>query len=128
MSVENLKRCSGCKCTLSVSDNFEKNRKGELYKTCNICRGKGRDYDKTFREKHYTEQRVCDKCGNKYSVKSGLSTHQRTWLCVKIGLGRESNLDDFYRWILDNRHDLLHIYKQKVPSVESYSMHKEDKQ
>ena len=32
MSVENLKRCSNCKCSRSVSDHFEKNRKGELSK------------------------------------------------------------------------------------------------
>ena len=128
MSVDNLKTCSNCKCTLAVADYFEKKRKGEIYKTCNTCRGKFRQYDKTFREKHFSEYRVCEKCGNKYSVNGGLSTHQRTWLCAKSGLGRETSLDDFYRWILDHRNDLLHVYKQKVPSAESYFMQQEDKQ
>ena len=128
MSVENLKRCSNCKCTLAVADYFEKNRKGELYKTCNTCRGKFRQYDKTFREKHFSEYRVCEKCGNKYSVNGGLSTHQRTWLCAKSELGRDTNLDDFYKWLLDNKDNLLSMYQSKVPFAEAWFMQKEDKQ
>ena len=128
MSVDNLRRCSNCKCTLAVADYFEKNRKGELYKTCNTCRCKFREYDKTFREKHYMEYRVCDKCGNRYSVNHGLSNHQRTWLCAKSELSRESTLDDFYKWILDNKDNLLYMYKQKVPCAEAYFMKLEDKQ
>ena len=74
------------------------------------------------------ENRVCDKCGNKYSVISGLSTHQRTWLCVKSELGREPDLEDFYRWVLDNQDNLLSMYKHTVPTAESYFIQKEDKQ
>ena len=44
MSVElcDLKRCSRCGCTLLLK-YFEKNRKGELFKTCNGCRGKHKE-------------------------------------------------------------------------------------
>ena len=44
MSVEQceLKKCSRCGCTLLLK-YFETNRKGELYKTCNICRIKHRE-------------------------------------------------------------------------------------
>ena len=37
-----LKTCSRCRCTLMLSEYFEKNRKGEYYKLCNGCRGRGR--------------------------------------------------------------------------------------
>ena len=128
MSVENLRRCSNCKCTLAVADYFERNRKGELYKTCNTCRGRFRKHNENFRENHYNDSRVCNKCGNQYRVNSGLSTHQRTWLCAKSELSREATLDDFYRWILDNRDNLLSIYKQKVPSAEAYFRKQEEQQ
>ena len=122
-----VKQCSRCKCTLMVDKYFETNRKGELYKLCNGCRRRGRTNNEQFREKYYWEYKVCDKCGNKYNVPHGLSNHQRTWLCAKSELSREATLDEFYRWILDNRDNLLSIYKQKVPSAEAYFMKKEDK-
>ena len=97
MSVEpnSVKQCSRCRCTLLLDQYFEKNRKGEYFKLCNSCRGRGRTENEQFREKHYNEYRVCDKCGNNYSVNGGRSTHQRTWYCFKKQLGRESNDDDF---------------------------------
>lgn len=36
------KKCSCCKCTLLIETYFEKNRKGEYYKTCNGCRARQR--------------------------------------------------------------------------------------
>ena len=123
-----VKQCSRCKCTLMVDKYFETNRKGELYKLCNGCRGKWREYGDKFRETHYWEYKVCEKCGNNYSVNGGLSTHQRTWACAKSELGRETNLDDFYMWILDNKDNLLSIYKQQVPSAEAYFLKQRNKQ
>ena len=123
-----LKTCSRCRCTLLLSDYFEKNRKGEYYKLCNGCRSRGRIADERFRKNHYKEFIVCEKCNNKYSVNRGLSTHQRTWLCSQSSLGREPNLEDFYKWVLDNRDNLLPMYKHAVPTAESYFMQKEDKQ
>ena len=38
----NLKQCSRCHSNILL-DFFEKNRKGELFKTCNSCRGISRD-------------------------------------------------------------------------------------
>ena len=111
-----------------LSEYFEKNRKGEYYKLCNGCRGRGRTNNERFREKHYSHYNVCEKCNNTYSVNRGLSTHQRTWLCAKSGLGRESNLEDFYRWVLDNQDNLLSMYKHAVPTAETYFMQREDKQ
>ena len=129
MSVEicNLKRCSRCGCTLLLK-YFKTNRKGELFKLCNGCRNRARTNSEQFRENHFMEYNVCNKCNNMYSVNRGLSTHQRTWLCAKSGLGREPNSEDFYRWILDNRDNLLSMYKHAVPTAESYFMQKEDKQ
>ena len=123
-----LKTCSRCRCTLMLSEYFEKNRKGEYYKLCNGCRGRGRTNNEQFREKHYSDYNVCEKCNNKYSVNRGLSTHQRTWFCAKSGLGREPNLEDFYRCVLDNRDNLLSMYKHAVPTAETYFMQREDKQ
>ena len=123
-----LKTCSRCRCTLVLVEYFEKNRKGEYYKLCNGCRGRGRTDNEQFRERHYWDYGLCDKCGNKYSVNRGLSTHQRTWLCAKSELGRDTNLDDFYKWILDNKDNLLSMYQSKVPSAEAWFMQKEDKQ
>ena len=65
---------------------------------------------------------------NRYSVHGGLSTHQRTWLCAKSGLGRDTNLDDFYKLILNNQNNLLSMYQHKVPSAEAYFMKLENKQ
>jgi hypothetical protein len=46
MSADNsgLKRCSKCGCTILLK-YFSENRKGELFKTCDKCREKGRKYD-----------------------------------------------------------------------------------
>lgn len=41
----NLQKCSRCTSTVLVEGNFDKNRKGELFKTCNRCRKKS-DYSK----------------------------------------------------------------------------------
>ena len=92
-----------------------------------------------LREKHLNEYGVCEKCNNKQNVNRELSTHQRTpkapqteglgtWLCAKSGLGREPNLEDFYRWVLDNQDNLLSMYKHAVPTADTYFMQREDKQ
>ena len=87
----------------------------------------GKKYGETSREEHYWETRLCDKCGNTYSVNQGLSTHQRSWGCAKSELGREATNEDFYRWILENKDNLLYGLKQFIPSAETYFMKLEDK-
>ena len=116
MSVENLKRCSNCKCTLSVSDNFEKNRKGELFKTCNGCRSKGR-----------TNKKVCDRCGKEYRVDTGIQAHQKSWGCVESTWNAGGSDEDFYKWILENRNHLKLGLDAWVPFCEKYFMQREDK-
>ena len=50
----NLKQCSRCHSNILL-EFFEKNRKGELYKTCNSCRGINRDAIKKYRENNAEE-------------------------------------------------------------------------
>ena len=50
----NLKQCSRCHSNILL-EFFEKNRKGELYKTCNSCRGINRDANKKYRENNTEE-------------------------------------------------------------------------
>ena len=50
----NLKQCSRCHSNILL-DFFEKNRKGELYKTCNSCRGINRDAIKKYGENNAEE-------------------------------------------------------------------------
>ena len=45
----NLKQCSRCHSNILL-DLFEKNRKGELYKTCNSCRDINRNKYNQYRE------------------------------------------------------------------------------
>jgi hypothetical protein len=45
----NLKQCSRCHSNIFLYF-FEKNRKGELYKTCNSCRDINRNANKKYRE------------------------------------------------------------------------------
>ena len=46
----NFKKCSRCHSNILL-DFFEKNRKGELYKTCNNCRNKFKQYYENNTEK-----------------------------------------------------------------------------
>ena len=74
-----LKQCSRChsNCTL---EHYEKNRKGEWFKLCNNCRGKGKDYKdghkneikdnrQQYREtKHYFIHEISEcPCGSTYT-------------------------------------------------------------
>ena len=76
-----LKRCSRCGCTLLLK-YFETNRKGELFKLCNGCRGKGdtnaaketKAYKKAL-EPPKDKTKIC-KCGCVLS--KDLSAHLRT--------------------------------------------------
>ena len=45
----NLKQCSRCPSNILL-EFFERNRKGELYKTCNSCRDINRNAFKQYRE------------------------------------------------------------------------------
>lgn len=45
-----LRKCVHCKCKLLLHTYFEKNRKGEWYRTCNGCREKARIQSKAYRE------------------------------------------------------------------------------
>ena len=120
MSAANtqVKRCSTCKCTLLLDQYFEINRKGEHYKTCNGCRGKGREDSEKYREKHYDDVKVCDKCGYEVKFNKSLGTHQRTWLCYRRANGIQGFAsDEFAQWISDNRNNLLSRYKADLPSV-----------
>ena len=53
----NLKKCSRCHSNILL-EFFEKNRKGELYKTCNSCRGINRDAIKKYRENNTETENV----------------------------------------------------------------------
>ena len=53
----NLKQCSRCHSNILL-DFFEKNRKGELYKTCNSCRGINRDAHKQYRDNNTEKESV----------------------------------------------------------------------
>ena len=84
MSVEicDLKRCSRCGCTLLLK-YFETNRKGDLFKLCNGCRGKG-DTNAAKETKAYKkaleppkEKTMICRCGCVIS-KDHISAHLRT--------------------------------------------------
>ena len=50
--TEKNRKCSSCAATQLLDASFEKNRKGEYFKTCNYCRNKNRDKAKEYnREK-----------------------------------------------------------------------------
>ena len=62
MSGENsdLKTCSRCRCTI-LESFFSKNRKGDLFKTCDTCRGKRKK--KNQEEEDYVKP--CEWCEQK---------------------------------------------------------------
>ena len=99
MSVEicDLKRCSRCGCTLLLK-YFETNRKGELFKLCNGCRGKG-DTNAAKETKAYKkaleppkEKTMICRCGCVIS-KDHISTHLRTQKHKKWSEWVEQGLD-----------------------------------
>ena len=49
VDIENRK-CSSCKCMLPTEQHFEKNRKGDYFKSCTPCRVKARVQSKIYRE------------------------------------------------------------------------------
>ena len=53
----NLKKCSRCHSNILL-DFFEKNRKGELYKTCNNCRDINRKQVKQYRDNNTETENV----------------------------------------------------------------------
>ena len=73
MSVENLKRCSNCKCTLLLK-YFETNKKGELFKTCNNCRKRV----ETSRGRTYTDYTFQCECGESMSEPFQYKKHVQT--------------------------------------------------
>ena len=117
MSATNtqVKRCSKCKCTLLLDKYFEINCKGEYYKTCNGCRVRGREDCQKYREEHYDDVKVCDKCGYEVKINKSLGTHQRSWTCYRRANAIIVKGEEFDKWIYDNRDNLLGKYKDFIP-------------
>ena len=46
------RKCSSCAATQLLDASFEKNRKGEYFKTCNHCRNSSRDKQRSIVEKN----------------------------------------------------------------------------
>ena len=100
-----LKQCSRCHSTVTL-EHYEKNRKGEWFKLCNNCRGKGKDYKDSHKEeiqdnrnqyretKHYFIHEIFEcPCGSTYTrnhKSRHTQTHKHvTWLDTMLAL--ESN-------------------------------------
>ena len=64
-----LKQCSRCHSTCSLA-HFDKNRKGEWFKTCNNCRRFNRDAFNTYREQHIEQERERHKQYSANTVKN----------------------------------------------------------
>ena len=58
--ISKLRMCTKCRCTI-LESFFETNRKGELFKTCNTCRGNF----KKQRERRYRYVESCPHCGER---------------------------------------------------------------
>ena len=82
VGICDLKRCSRCGCTLLLK-YFETNRKGELFKLCNGCRGRGdtnaAKETNTYKEalEPPKEKTMICRCGCVIS-KNHISTHLQT--------------------------------------------------
>ena len=89
---EEVAECSRCQGVMLVCKYFSKNRQGEYFKTCDMCRAYYRRLYATKpkeeyeRVKHHMLCKVqCDICGNEVS-KGYLKKHQKTSVCKKIVL------------------------------------------
>ena len=134
----NLRKCSRCHAT-KLEEYFSTNTKGELYKLCDNCRNKGRHYYKVhyedskdkikeynkksynkFLEKPIEEQYViCDRCNNKVHLKyEGMSRHLKRWNCVKATMETEPGREEFFKWVYENKDNLLRDYQKYISRAE----------
>ena len=67
-----LKFCKCCKCDLILTKYYEKNRKGEYYKSCNGCRKSNREKARLRRCIHNRQKSNCKECKG-----SQICTHNR---------------------------------------------------
>ena len=118
-----LKQCSRChsSCTL---EHFEKNRKGECFKTCNNCRtnkqnyriehqeeistkikqwrnnnkDKVQQYNKTYIDKH-NPLVECSHCKEKVR-NATIDNHQKGYQCNVFGMDSKP---DYHEWLFENQ-------------------------
>ena len=81
------KICSRCFGEWSLKDHYEINKKGEYFKTCNLCRKQYRElYERKRQEEierigQWSKERViCEVCGTEV-CRGGLKAHQKTNKC-----------------------------------------------
>ena len=106
-----LKQCSRChsNCTL---ENYDKNRKGEWFKLCNNCRGKGQgwrdnnkdkiqQYNNTYITKHnpLIECSNC-KCPVRFQI---IQDHHKGYQCNVFGMDPKP---DFHEWLFENHSNI----------------------
>jgi hypothetical protein len=90
MSGSELRMCSKCRCTMLLDLYFEKNKKGEWFKTCNKCRTPvpciqcGQIFrNNSNRNAHMKaihaqiKDHPCLQCESKFSTASGLRKHTK---------------------------------------------------
>ena len=136
---KNLRKCSRCHAT-KLEEYFSANSKGELFKLCDNCRNKGKDYYEHNKDnnkekiKEYNERAYMkfiekpliqrSRCkASMYDKKVEITRHMKRWSCVKEGMGGNPGLKEKYEWILENKDDLLPEFKKLIPKAEEYLKH-----
>ena len=116
-NANELKQCTRCHSTILLQ-YFEKNRKGEYFKTCNSCR--------TYRNKYYEanaqhinewdrqwreQNRIpCSKCGACIPKKQ-INDHMGGYPCQTYGMTSKPHFDV---WILQQPVDCLNRRNKKL--------------
>ena len=126
-----LKQCSRCHSTCAL-EHFEKNRKGEWFKTCNNCRKRNGKDNKTYYNNHKEE--LLDKC-RIYKEQHKEETQQRAKEYreqnqEKIQQSRKTNYENNKDEILEkqkNKRDELRekMFQEHPEKREIYNMYQE---
>ena len=119
VQISELRKCTRCRCTLLLK-YFETNRKGELFKLCNNCRSIKRDENVRYWDKHVMDIKICERCGSRVRISMGMPRHMKTWSCAKSGMQTEDTREEFYKWILENKDNLLASYRHHIKAAEEY--------
>ena len=81
-----LKTCSRCQSTVTL-EHYEKNRKGEWFKTCNSCRSRNRIERQEYRESKGEENREKERAYAKQYRKNNpdkIEEYQKYWIDKNI--------------------------------------------
>jgi len=116
-----LRKCSRCHST-KLESYFSFNKKGELYKLCDICRIKNEKYDLEVKDKPLEEiYYTCEKCNSKvHRLYEGMARHHKRWTCVKKQMEGKPGKKEFFEWVVANQNNLLRDYHKYIEEAETY--------